>query len=139
MGCIEEPYGSDPGRHKVWEQLKAEDGTLWQAYLLKESLREIFAGDLENEQVMTLIDQWCAAAASSGLEPFHKAAATIGEHRVGIAAGVSRNMSNGRHEGLNNKIRMIVRRAYGFHSPEATLAMIMLVCGSVEVRLPYHR
>ena len=47
-------------------------------------------------------------------------------------------MSNGRHEGLNNKIRLIIRRAYGFHSAEAALALVMLTCGPVTLELPYH-
>ncbi|MGH3686066.1 MAG: transposase [Pseudonocardiaceae bacterium] len=42
-------------------------------------------------------------------------------------------LSNGRHEGLNNKIRLIIRRAYGFHSAEAALATIMLACGPVNL------
>jgi transposase len=46
--------------------------------------------------------------------------------------------SNGRHEGLNNKIRTMTRRAYGFHSPEAALALIMLTCGPTTLTLPYH-
>ena len=47
-------------------------------------------------------------------------------------------MSNGRHEGLNNKIRTMINRAYGFHSAEAALALIMLACGPVTLELPYH-
>ncbi|MGH3699856.1 MAG: transposase, partial [Pseudonocardiaceae bacterium] len=45
---------------------------------------------------------------------------------------------NGRQEGLNNKVRLIIRRAYGFHSPEATLAAVMLACGPVNLKLLYH-
>jgi len=47
-------------------------------------------------------------------------------------------MRNGRHEGLNNKIRTMFNRAYGFHSAEAALALIMLACGPVKLELPYH-
>ena len=36
--------------------------------------------------------------------------------------------SNGRHEGLNTKVRLLIRRAYGFHSAEAALALVMLAC-----------
>ena len=39
---------------------------------------------------------------------FVKAARTIRKHKDGIIAAVDRGMSNGRHEGLNNKIRTIV-------------------------------
>jgi transposase len=49
-----------------------------------------------------------------------KAARTIRRHQE-LAAG------------LNNKIRVITRRAYGFHSPDALLARIFLSCGGIEL------
>jgi transposase len=41
-------------------------------------------------------------------------------------------------EGLNNKLRTISRRAYGFHSAEALIAMLFLNSGGIELspRLP---
>lgn len=39
---------------------------------------------------------------------------------------------------MNNKVRLIIRRAYGFHSPEAALATVMLACGPVNLELLYH-
>ena len=33
--------------------------------------------------------------------------------------------SNGRHEGHNNKIRTMTRRAYGFHSPEGAPVLLL--------------
>jgi len=65
-------------------------------------------------------------------------ARTIRKHRDGITAAIDRGLSNGRHEGLNNKVRLIIRRAYGFHSAEAALATVMLACGPVNLKLPYH-
>lgn len=88
---------------------------------------------------MELIATWCQKAATSGIQEFAKAAATISSHTEGIHAAVSRNLSNGRHEGLNNKIRTMTRRSYGFHTPEAALALIMLACGPVKIQLPYQK
>ena len=34
---------------------------------------------------------------------------------------------------------MIIRRAYGFHSAEAALALVMLSCGPIELTLPHER
>ena len=121
------------------KQMEQDGGELWEAYLLKESLREAFAGDLETEDVMGMISAWCAAASGSGMAPFMKAAATLRGHMEGIYQAVTRGISNGKHEGLNNKIRTMTRRSYGFHSPEATLALIMLACGPVTTRLPYQK
>jgi len=69
---------------------------------------------------------------------FVKVGKTIKKHLDGIKAAVDRGLANGRHEGLNNKVRLIIRRAYGFHSADNALAMIMLTCGPVTVKLPYH-
>jgi transposase len=77
-----------------------------------------------------------AGAAASG--EFVKACRTIRKHRDGINAAINRGLSNGRHEGLNNKVRLIINRAYGFHSAEAARSLIMLACGPITLELPYH-
>ena len=118
--------------------LRRNGGALWRAYQLKEALRAVFAGDLPPADVMDLIDRWCSRAQRSRIPDFVKAAATIRKHKDGICAAIERQLSNGRHEGLNNKIRTMTRRAYGFHSPEAALALVMLTCGPTTLTLPYH-
>ncbi|MCI4675000.1 transposase [Candidatus Mycolicibacterium alkanivorans] len=47
-------------------------------------------------------------------------------------------LSSGRHEGLNTKVRLLIRRAYGFHSAEAALALVLPACGPVTLELPYR-
>ena len=98
----------------------------------------MFAGDLPNIDVMELLDRWCSRAQRSRIPEFVKTAATIRKNKAGITAAIERRLSNGRHEGLNNKIRTMTRRAYGFHSPEAALALVMLTCGPTTLTLPYH-
>ncbi len=44
-----------------------------------------------------------------------------------------------RHEGLNRRVRLIVNRAYGFHSANAALGLIMLTLGPIEHVLPHER
>lgn len=112
---------------------------MWRGYQLKEAGREIFAGDLEPTEAIALIDRWCSRAQRSRLAPFVKAAATVRKHRDGILAAIRYGLSNGLIEGLNNKVRLIIRRAYGFHSADAALALVMLSCGPIELRLPHER
>ena len=119
-------------------EIKKSGGALWRAYQLKESLRAVFAGDLDTETTNDLLDRWCSKAQRSRIPEFVKTARTIRKHRDGITAALDRGLSNGRHEGLNNKVRLIIRRAYGFHTAEAALATIMLTCGPVNLQLPYH-
>lgn len=119
-------------------EMKRTGGILWRAYQLKEALREIFAGDLDAATTAELLDRWCARAQRSRIPEFVKAGRTIRKHRAGIDAAAERGLSNGRHEGLNTKIRLLIRRAYGFHSAEAALALVLLACGPVTLELPYH-
>jgi transposase len=119
-------------------QLKRKGGALVRAYELKESLRAVFAGDLDTDTVTHMLGKWCAWAQRCRIPQFVKVGKTIKKHLDGILAAVDRGLANGRHEGLNNKVRLIIRRAYGFHNAENALAMIMLICGPVTVELPYH-
>lgn len=119
--------------------LRQSGGALWRAYQLKEALRAVFAGDLTVEETNEMLDRWCSRAQRSRIPEFVKAARTVRKHRDGITAALDRGMSNGRHEGLNNKIRTMINRAYGFHSAEAALSLIMLACGPVTLEPPYHK
>ena len=84
-----------------------------------------------------LFDRWCARAQRSRLAPFIKAARTMRHRRDLILNAIEHGISNGRVEGLNTKVRLIVRRAYGFHSADAALALVMLGAGPIDLKLPH--
>jgi transposase len=106
---------------------------------LKEAFRAIFVGDLDPEQTAELLDRWCSKASRSRLPAFVKVTKTIRKFRDGILAAIRLKINNGRAEGLNNHVRLITRRAYGFHSPKAALALVMLSCGPIQMHLPHER
>jgi transposase len=120
-------------------KLKRRGGDLWRAYALKEALRAIFAGDLNEDEVSFLLDRFCSRASRSGLKPFVTAAKTIRKRKNGILAAVRLGINNAQHEGLNRRVRLIVNRAYGFHSANAALGLIMLTLGPIEHVLPHER
>ena len=67
------------------------------------------------------LDYWCYRAMRSRLEPMKKVARMLRAHEPLIlnwfrAKG---EISNGAVEGLNNKIRVVTRRSYGFRTFEA--------------------
>ncbi len=119
--------------------IRRNGGAMWRAYRLKESLRSIFAGDLDDDEADHLLGRWISWAQRCRLEPFVKLQRTIRAHRDGILAAIRRGLNNGRVEGLNRRVRLIVRRAFGFHSAQAALALVMLSCGPIQLRLPHHR
>jgi transposase len=71
------------------------------------------------------------------LPPFVKAARTIRDRR-GIIINAIERISNGRVEGVNTKVRLIIRRGYGFHSAQAALALVMLARGPINLTLPHE-
>lgn len=121
-------------------KIKRTRGGIWRAYEMKEQFRAIFAGDLEPSDAITLLDRWCTRARRSRLAPFVKCATTMREHRGLIVNALEHGISNGRVEGMNTKVRLIIRRAYGFHTADAALALVMLACGPINLELPHeHR
>jgi transposase len=120
-------------------KLKRRGGDIWRAYTLKEAFRAIFAGDLDTDTVAELIDRWISRASRSRLPAFVKTAKTIRKHRDGILAAIRLGINNARAEGLNSVVRLIIRRARGFHSADAALALVMLACGPITLQLPHER
>jgi transposase len=108
---------------------------LFRAYLLKESLAKTL-DYLQLGRAKKALGEWLSWAARSRLAPFVKLARTIKQHKDGILAYIPTRLTNGLTEGLNNKSRLITRRAYGFHSAEALEAMIHLCCGGIVLDPP---
>ena len=119
-------------------QIRRHGGALWRAYQLKEAFRAILAGDLTADEAGELLDRWCSSAQRSRLEPFVKAARTMRKHRDGILAAIRLGLTNARLEGLNQRVRLIMRSAFGFHSAQAALALVMLSAGPINLRLPWE-
>lgn len=118
---------------------QAAGGKIPRAWAMKEMVRAIFAPGLTVDAVAGLIDRLLARLSRSRLKPFVRLGRTIRKHREGILAARRLNISNARAEALNNKVKLIVRRAYGFHSATAALALVHLTCGPVALTLPHEQ
>lgn len=103
---------------------------LYRAYLLKEGLRRVLSRKQPQRARRDLLE-WIGWAARSRLEPFKRVARTIRKHFEGVLAYIELRLTNGLVEGINAKSRMIARRAYGFHSAQALMSMIMLCSGGI--------
>jgi len=107
---------------------------LYRGYLLKEQLRQIYR--LPTDAAIKLLDEWIAWARRCRLASFVKLAKTITKQRAGIVAAIKHGLSNARVEAINTQIRMITRRAFGFHSPDALIALAMLSLSGLCPPLP---
>ena len=98
------------------------------AYMLKESFGQLW--DYNSETwARKFFESWRAQLKCQRLKPFEKFAAMIERHCDGIAAYCKpeNKIALGFVEGLNNKIRVIQRRAYGLHDEEY-LKLKVLTC-----------
>jgi transposase len=114
--------------------IQKTNARLYRAYLLKEQLRQIYR--LPTQAAIRLLDEWIAWARRCRLPSFVKLARTITAQRPGIIAAIEHGLSNARVEAINTQIRMITRRAYGFHSAGALIALAMLSLAGLCPPLP---
>lgn len=87
------------------------------AYYLKEELRLLWAQDSVGK-AKTFLGKWAAKALASGLTELKKIANSLLSHRTGIFAWFKYPISTGPLEGLNNKIKVLKRQAYGYRDKE---------------------
>ncbi len=103
------------------------------AYLLKESFGQLW--DYEQEGwARRFFENWRAALKWQRLQPYEKFAEMIDRHWAGIAAYChpENKVALGFVEGLNNKIRVLQRRAYGLRDEEY-LRLKILTCTLPEI------
>src|SRR5271156_1081538 len=87
------------------------------AAVLKESFGQLWSYEREG-WARRFFENWRASLKWQRLKPYEKFAEMIDRHWDGIAAycRLENKVSLGFVEGLNNKIRVIQRRAYGFRA-----------------------
>ncbi len=113
---------------KALKTLLAANQRLNTAYLLKESFGQLWSYEREG-WARRFFENWRAALKWQRLKPYEKFAEMIDRHWEGIAAYCrpENKVSLGFVEGLNNKIRVLQRRAYGLRDEEY-LRLKVLTC-----------
>ena len=131
---LKAPENLHPEQRLKLAEVASLNSRVYRAYLMKEELRAMYrCGPKAAERHLEAFIAW---ASRSRLEPFVKLARTLRKHSEGILAAITLGVSNGRLEGINNKIGVIKHRAYGFHSAAALIAMVFLCCSAIEITLP---
>jgi transposase len=124
---------TDRQRAKL-SMIQQTNAKLYRAYLLKEQLRQIYRVSAAHAE--ELLDGWLQWARRSRLPSFVKLARTITDQHDGIIAAIQHGLSNARIEQINTQIRLIARRAFGFHSPAPLIALAMLKLAGLCPPLP---
>lgn len=114
--------------NRALKTLPAANKRLSTAYLLKESFGQLWNYSSE-AWARKFFNNWRASLKWQRLTPYEKFADMIERHRDGIAAYCTpeNKVALGFVEGLNNRIRVIPRRAYGLRDEEY-LRLQILTC-----------
>jgi transposase len=107
---VEHLVGDQPER---LDALLAANHHLHTVYVLKDQLKRLWTYQ-SPAWARRALAQWCALAEASGLRALQTFAKNLWRHAEGIINHCRYPLHTGRLEGINNKIKVIKRMAYGF-------------------------
>ncbi len=118
--------------------IASQNPRLYRAYLLKEQLRLLLK--LTNvDEAEDELKRWLWKASHSRIPAFKELYQKIRRHKTHILNTIRYGMSNARIEATNNKIKLIIRKAYGFRNIQNMLDMVYLVCSDIRIPLPNRK
>jgi transposase len=133
-------------KHLRWTLLKSPDDlsedeqkTLNQAFLispdlqevyqLRKDLKAIFDLDLTKDQASLKVEEWQEKAQKINSKPIESFLKTLNNWKDKVLNFFHQRHTNAVVEGLNNAIRGIIRRSFGFHSFENLKRRVLVELG----------
>jgi len=109
------------------------------AYLMKEEF-EKFWDYVSPAWAEWFLDKWCVRAMRSKIEPMKKFVGTIRNHKGLILNWFkSKGMSSGIVEGFNNKVKLTMRKSYGFRTEKALEVSLFHALGKLPEPKAAHK
>lgn len=108
---------------------------LFRAYRLKESLR-LLLKSTDVDQAEEDLKHWLFWGSHSRIPAFKELYKKIRRHKGHILNTIRLGLSNARIEATSNKIKLIIRKAYGFRNIQN---MMDMVCSNIRVPLPNRK
>ena len=106
----------DKSKERLEEALRVNK-PLAAAYYLKEELKLLWM-QISLENALNFLEAWVARAYETGINKLREFANTLMAHRTGIINWYKHYISTAPLEGLNNKIKVLKRKAYGYRDIE---------------------
>lgn len=128
---LKNPWNLNDGQKDRLSTLVRWNTPLVRAWYLKESF-QLFWGYKQPWRAEQHLRKWMNSAMRSKLEPFKRFVRMLRSHLDGVLAWTKNRVSNGAVEGMNNKIKSISHRSFGFRSAKNFIAAIYHCCA----RLP---
>lgn len=133
---LKNPWNLNSGQQERLSTLVRWNSPLVRAWYLKESF-QLFWSYKQPWRAQQHLLKWMNSAMRSKLEPFKKFVGMLRSHLDGVLAWTKTRLSNGAVEGMNNKIKSISHRSFGFRSAETFIAAIYHCCARLP--LPVER
>jgi transposase len=112
-------------------RVEATNRRLTRAYELRVDFEQ-FWGITDEDEGREFLMNWTRSALLSRQQPLRKFATTIRGHIDGVLGFIRWcGITSGQAEGMNNKIKLLIHRAFGFKSAAAVMAMITLCCSGI--------
>lgn len=102
------------------------------AYYLKEAFQP-FWDYRQPARAEQHLERWMHSALRSRLAPFKELVRMLRAHLDGLLAWTRRRVSNGALEGMNNKIKLVSHRSFGFRTVENFTAAIYHGCAQLPL------
>ena len=128
---LKNPWNLSSAQKERLSTLVRWNSPLVRAWYLKESF-QLFWTYRQPWRAKQHLLKWMNSAMRSRLEPFQKFVGMLRSHLDGVLAWTKTRLSNGAVEGMNNKIKSISHRSFGFRTAENFIAAIYHCCA----RLP---
>ena len=119
------------GQRETLEELMKQNTTLYKAYLLKEQISDLL-DEPDPTIALARLREWLRNVANSEIPRLQKCTKTICHYFYGIKNYLKHQITNAGSEGLNNKINVIKRRAYGYADLDYFKLKIFQACGVMK-------
>jgi transposase len=102
------------------------------AYYLKEAF-QLFWDYRQPARAEQHLQRWMHSAMRSRLQPFKELVRRLRAHLDGVLAWTRLRVSNGALEGMNNKIKLVSHRSFGFRTVKNFTAAIYHCCAHLPL------
>lgn len=111
------------------DQLKTVNNPLYELYLLKEAFLDIFSPHLDKACAAVAIANWTQQVFGTGFRYLAKFAEGVIRKFSLLMDWFDHRISNGKAEGINNVIKTLLKRAYGYKDMDYLRLKILQVQG----------
>ncbi len=132
---LKNPESLTEGQAAALDAPRPMGTALWRGHLPKEAFRAVFRAQGE-EEARGLLGEWLSWACRCRIPQFAELSKKVRRKAGGIVRSVALGVSNARVEAVSNKVKVAIRRAYGFRSIDNLIALVMLRCSPLEPCLP---